>query len=129
MRRRFLGELMRQQRARLGYTLDDAAALSGLAKSTLWEVESATQVDPKLSTILAICGTYRIQLNEIARTMPVSRHGATPRLGKLAARRATKAGNKAAAFDQGRPFASPVPVHASAHHATALHAPAANFKE
>lgn len=49
---------MRASREKKGLTLDQMAEETTLAKSTLWEMENDYQIDPRLSTLKAVCRAY-----------------------------------------------------------------------
>lgn len=60
-----LSILMRHSRERKGKTLDEMAELTGLAKSTLWEMENDYQIDPRLSTLKRVCFAYGFGISRI----------------------------------------------------------------
>ena len=61
-----LSILMRSNRERKNKTLDEMAEITGLGKSTLWELENEYQIDPRLSTLKAICWAYGFGISRIA---------------------------------------------------------------
>lgn len=61
-----LSQLMCSTRERKGKTLDEMAEATGLAKSTLWEMENDYQIDPRLSTLQRVCWAYGFGISRIA---------------------------------------------------------------
>lgn len=60
-----LSTLMRAARDRKNKTLDEMADITGLAKSTLWEMENDYQIDPRLSTLKRVCWAYGFGISRI----------------------------------------------------------------
>lgn len=64
-RKQRLSAIMRANRLRTGKTLDDMVAMTKLGKSTLWELENDYQIDPRLSTLQAVCKAYGFSISRI----------------------------------------------------------------
>lgn len=65
-RKMLLAELMRECRASRGTTLAEMAQQAGIGTTCLWQLENRQSVDPRLSTVKAICKAYGFSFARIA---------------------------------------------------------------
>lgn len=71
-KRRPLGQLMRERRKHMRYTLDAMVARTGLSKSTLWEMENNVQINPRHTTLAAVCRAYKLDIAAVLPPVPPS---------------------------------------------------------